>query len=325
MQCELSLRYFDGFGREVQRKGLVEPGPVGSVSGEVSPRWLTTGWTIFNNKGKPVRQYEPFFDDSSVFRPRHLVGVSSVLLHDATERVVAIASRGSHLGKGRFGPWREESWDVNDTVLVPDPAADADVGALVGRLPPTEYLPTWHARREGGALGPEERAAADKAAAHAATPQVTYADSLGRAFLTVSHNRFERGGSMVEETYSTRVILDIEGNQREVLDANDRVVVHYDYDMLGSRVHQASMDAGERWTLLDVAGQPIYAWDSRGHRSRHTFDALRRPSEHFVRAGTAPQRLAVHTVYGESLASPEARNLRGRIVRIFDDSRPAQP
>ena len=32
-----------------------EPGPV------VNPRWVGSGWTIYNNKGKPVRQYEPFF------------------------------------------------------------------------------------------------------------------------------------------------------------------------------------------------------------------------------------------------------------------------
>jgi hypothetical protein len=30
---------------------------------EVEPRWVGSGWTVFNNKGKPVRQYEPFFTD----------------------------------------------------------------------------------------------------------------------------------------------------------------------------------------------------------------------------------------------------------------------
>ena len=32
------------------------------TANDVSPRWVGSGWTIFNNKGKPVRQYEPFFD-----------------------------------------------------------------------------------------------------------------------------------------------------------------------------------------------------------------------------------------------------------------------
>ena len=83
---------------------------------------------------------------------------------------------------------------------------------------------------------------------------MAHADSLGRTFLTVAHNKFERnsGRSSIEEYYATRVDLDIEGNQRAVIDAKDRVVMRYDYDMLGNRIHQASMEAGERWMLNDV-------------------------------------------------------------------------
>ena len=58
----------------------------------------------------------------------------------------------------------------------------------------------------------------------------------------------------IDEFYATRVVFDIEGNQREVIDAKDRIVMRYDYDMLGTRIHQASMEAGERWMLNDVAG-----------------------------------------------------------------------
>ncbi len=76
--------------------------------------------------------------------------------------------------------------------------------------------------------------------------------------------------------------LDIEGNQREVNDANDRVVMRYDYDMLGNRIHQASMEAGQRWMLNDVTGKPIRAWDSRDHSFRTEYDELRRPLRSFV-------------------------------------------
>ena len=58
--------------------------------------------------------------------------------------------------------------------------------------------------------------------------------------------------------------------------------MRYDYDMLGNRIHQASMEAGERWMLNDVAGKPISAWDSRDHRLRTAYDALRRPTEVFL-------------------------------------------
>jgi hypothetical protein len=55
-----SFSYSDGFGREIQMKIQAEPGDVDDV--HTDPRWVGSGWTIFNNKGKPVRKYEPFFD-----------------------------------------------------------------------------------------------------------------------------------------------------------------------------------------------------------------------------------------------------------------------
>jgi hypothetical protein len=68
---------------------------------------------------------------------------------------------------------------------------------------------------------------------------------------------------MVSRVISTRVELDIEGNQRSVTDALDRVVMSCDYDMLGNRIHQiAWMPVAMR--LDNVAGKPIRAWDTRG-------------------------------------------------------------
>ena len=51
----------------MQQKIRAEPGPVTDGGPAVDPRWVGTGWTVFNNKGKPVRQYEPFFTDSTGF------------------------------------------------------------------------------------------------------------------------------------------------------------------------------------------------------------------------------------------------------------------
>ena len=62
--------------------------------------------------------------------------------------------------------------------------------------------------------------------------------------------------------------------------------MRYDYDMLGNRIHQASMEAGERWMLNDVAGKPLRAWDSRGHRLRTAYDALRRPTAIYLHEGS---------------------------------------
>lgn len=345
-RIQYSFSYSDGFGREIQKRIQAEVGPlprrdetgaivVGAdgqpelVPNETQPRWVGSGWTVFNNKGKPVRQFEPFFTDHHRFESDVRIGVSPVLFYDPVERVVATLHPNHTWEKVVFDPWRQESWDVNDTVLIADPANDLDVGDYFRRLPPADYLPTWHARRIGGELGSRERSAAEKTAVHANTSTVAHFDTLGRPFLTVAHNRFERDGVTVEEFYPTRVELDIEGNQRAVRDAIvqagdslGRIVMRYDYDMLGNQIHSSSMEAGERWMLNDVAGKPIRSWDSRGHRFRTESDVLHRPVRSFVQ-GNDPENPAGEMLfgrmeYGEGQADDLARNLRAKVFRVFD-------
>jgi RHS repeat-associated protein len=320
-----SFSYSDGFGREIQKKVQAEPGPLVKGGPTTNPRFVGSGWTIFNNKGKPVRQFEPFFTDTHRFEFDVRIGVSPVLFYDPTERVIATLHPNHTWEKVVFDPWRQETWDVNDTALIADPKTDPDVGDFFHRLSETEYLRTWYQQRQGGALGPQEQAAANRTESHAETPAVAHADSLGRTFLTVAHNRFKRSDTPpadppTEEFHKTRVVFDIEGNQREVIDANDRIVMRYDYNMLGGGIHQASMEAGERWTLSDVAGKPIYAWDSRDHQFRMAYDQLQRPSETFLSTAAGPELLILRTAYGESQPSPESKNLRGKAVQLFDQA-----
>src|SRR5205823_288335 len=53
--------YSDGNGRVAQQKSRAEPGPIGTSSENISPRWIGSGWTIYGNKGQAVRKYEQFF------------------------------------------------------------------------------------------------------------------------------------------------------------------------------------------------------------------------------------------------------------------------
>jgi RHS repeat-associated protein len=354
-KLQVSLSYSDGFGREIQKRIQAEPGPVPKRDGngkvivgangqpvttpdDVSSRWVGSGWTVFNNKGKPVRKYEPFFTDTHRFEFDVRIGVSPVLFYDPVERMVATLHPNHTWEKVVFDPWRQETWDVNDTVLIADPKTDADVGDFFGRLPNADYLPTWHALRTEAAHAavfaarypdPTDRTnetrAAEKTRVHAATSTIAHADSLGRTFLTIAHNKFKYSDSSaaappVQELHSTRIVLDIEGNQREVIDSKDRVVMRYDYDMLGNRVHQASMEAGERWMLNDVAGKPRYAWDSRDHRFRTAYDGLRRPTASFMSRGGGAELVVGRSIYGESHTDPEGNNLRGKVVELRDQS-----
>jgi RHS repeat-associated protein len=316
-KIQFSFSYSDGFGREVQKKLQAEPGPVEDGGPEVKPRWVGSGWTVFNNKGKPVRQYEPFFTASHRFELARKVGVSPILCYDPAGRVIVTLHPNHTWEKVIFDPWRQETWDVNDTVLL-DSREDLDAGGFVIRLPEDDYLPTWYEERADGALGRREQDAARKTSVHASTPTVAFFDSLGRPFLTIANNRFLRDGEPVEERLATRVRLDIEGNQREIVDAKGRRAMRYDYDVLSHRIRQASMEAGESWILSDIAGKPVYTRDSREHTLRTTYDALRRPVEIFLREGTGNQKQIGRTIYGEELTDPERNNLRGKAHQVFD-------
>lgn len=303
---QIAFSYSDGFGRTVQNKVQAEP----DKASPNIPRWVGSGTIIYNNKGKAVRQYEPFFSDNHHFGiEQH--GVSPTLFYDPLERVVATLHPNHTYEKVVFDPWRQESWDVNDTVLQPDPKNDPDIGAYFKHLPGEDYLPSWRDARLAGQRGDAERSASEKVAAHADTPSIAHLDSLGRTVLTVADNA-------QEGKYESRVVLDIEDNQIEVIDAKDRIVMQYAYDLLGSQVKQTSMEAGTRWLLIDVAGKPIYGWDSRNHRTRHTYDQLQRPTGLYVSTDRNSEDLAERTTYGEDQTNPEQLNLRGQVYQIFD-------
>lgn len=373
LRIQLSFAYSDGFGREIQQKLQAEPGRVPQRDGAgrivvgadgqplmapepAARRWVGSGWTVFNNKGKPVRQYEPFFTDTHRFEFEPKIGVSLVLFYDPAERMIATLHPNHTYEKVVFDAWCQRTYDVNDTCAprgsqTGDPRTDPDIRGYVeahfATLDAAAAAPwvSWYQQRVGGGLGPLERAAARKAAAHADTPTTQYLDVLGRPFLTQAHNRVvcsDHPLNGTEAVFATRVELDIEGHERAVRDADTRaldaqgnpavdplgrVVMRYAYDLLGNRIHQSSMEAGARWMLNDVAGNPIRAWDSRGHDFVSSYDVLRRPLAETVRGTSAasdPRTLVVEPIvirrieYGEGVADAAGLNLRTRIHREFD-------
>jgi RHS repeat-associated protein len=329
---QVSLAYSDGFGRIIQNKLQAEPGPVEDGGESIAQRWTTSGWTVFNNKGNPIKQYEPFFSADHTFEFGVTVGVSSTRFYDPVGRVVATLHPNHTWEKVVFDPWREESYDVNDTVLT-NPHGDADVGDFFRRLSDGEYLPTWHALRtdpahvaEAIARWPDdqhrrdEAAAALKSAAHAGTPAVVHFDSLGRSFLSIADNG--PGGEV-----PTRIDFDIEGNTLSTTDARGNVVMAHalggsllvtGYDIAGRQLYENSMDGGERRMLPDIAGKPIRRWDSRRHALRFAYDPLQRPTHLFVRREGESELVVQRTIYGEHHPNAEALNLRGRIFRVYD-------
>jgi RHS repeat-associated protein len=366
-RVQVSFSYSDGFGREVQKKIQAEPGDAPQrESNAAKPnrpgklvlengkpklvptdaRWVGNGRTVFNNKGKPVKQYEPFFSSTHLYEDEPemvMTGVTPILFYDPAGRVVATLHPNHTYEKVVFDPWQQVTWDVNDTVLL-DPKTDLDVKGFFLRLADRDYLPTWHSEYSGSAEA-EKRSAAKKAAAHAGTPAIAHLDTLGRTFLTIADN----GGA---DKFETRVELDLESNTIAVTDARKNAVMIYAvlakdvsdqlikdggkprivgraYDLLGHNLYSYSMDAGERWMLNNVAGQPMRGWNDRqtrydvpappkGHVMRTVYDALQRPTHLYVQPTGEPEILVERLVYGEGHPEALQRNLKGKPFQHYD-------
>lgn len=322
-----TLVYSDGFGRDIQHKTLAAPGSLTDGGPNVDPRWVGSGWTIYNNKGQPVRQFEPFFTATPAFESDRKAGVSLVMFYDSLGRVVASYHPNDTYSKTMFDPWGQASWDVNDTVRL-DPRTDPDVDRLMAAylaiLPPDQG--TWYTQRATGGLGADEQDAAAKTALHAATPALAYHDPLARAVITVAHNRYTQpeaaGGSpvVVEERYPTRRILDIDGNHRTVIDPLGRSAAGSIFGPGRRMLKTTSADAGDTITVSDVTANPIRVFDSRGHTTRLTYDLARRLQRTHVASDTDPEVLRERIVYGDALngLTTESANLRTRVYLHFD-------
>ncbi len=322
-----AFAFSDGYGREIQRKTQAEPGPLVDGGPEVVSRWVGSGWTIYDNKVRPVRKYEPFFSSTSAFEFAARIGVSAAFFYDPPGRQVAALHPDNTWEKTVVDAWHQENWDRNDTVLVDDPRTDPHVGDHFRRLLGVEPFASWYRQRITGITGRPpvdqgaERDAALKAAAHAATPAMTHLDALGRICLSVQDNG-PRG------RYPTRTASDVEGKPLAVFDALGRHVVEYclrtsdspspylaGWDLAGQPLYEIGMDSGARRTLLNVAGKPSWHWDARGHAFRVVYDPAQRTSHRYVSSDSTTEILLERSIYGEAMT---ATNLCGRLFRQYD-------
>ena len=335
----ISFAYSDGFDRVIQQKvqagaesvvasladsddNLKERRNVENCGNAVKNRWVGDGWIVYNNKGKPVRQFEPFSTDTHHFEDNSALGVSPIIFYDPLQRLVATAFPDHTWSKVILDPWHTESWDVNDTVLIQDPKLDLDVGDFFRRLPEADYFPSWYSQRENGSMGREARICAEKTAVHAGTPRTMVSDALGRMFVGFEIIRTQRSNSdnATNEIFRNHAVMDIQGNQHRIYDAEGRLVNRARYNYLGALIHHSNMENCQRWLLTDVIGKPIYSWDSRRQQLRSRYDKLRRLVDLFFKSDNGRERLVERSVYGESGSNPEAGNTRGRLIRIHDQA-----
>jgi RHS repeat-associated protein len=311
---QLGFEYSDGLGHVAMKKIQAEPGLAKALDGsgnlievDTTPnlRWIGNGRTVLNNKGKPVKQYEPYFSVDFAYEdaPQLVeIGVTPILYYDPTGRLIKTDFPDGTFTKTEFNAWQQTAYDQNDTVN------DSD----------------WYTLRTTGALAtdPRENQAALKASMHYNTPAVVHLDSLGRPFYSIAHNRFRDPNTNIitDEFYATQTVLDIEGNMRRMIDARGNTVMAFSYGMTANQVYSDSMDAARRWMLTDCMGKPAYAWDSKDQQFHTTYDALRRPLQNLVKQGAQNAIAFANNVYGEGQPNDKTLNLRGQAYQQFDQA-----
>ncbi|MFD0465053.1 RHS repeat domain-containing protein [Microvirga aerilata] len=338
-----SYEYSDGFGRIMQVRSQADdllygdaPFGAGNLSGDQTvapwdlagrsraaadpPNVLVSGAQVYDNKGRPVERYEPFYStgwqfvppDAESVRLGHIVfnnrcttyydaiGRAVQMINpDGSEQRVVTGVPGSIAAPNLNDPddfeptpWEAYSYDANDNA---------------GRTHPTTSLGYRH---------------------HWNTPSSVLIDSLGRTVETVARHR-RSNGAPVEELRTTST-YDVRGNVLSITDTLGRRAVHYLYDYANRRLRLASPDAGIRMTVYDAAGQKIEYNDARGARTFVAYDRMNRESRVWARDSQEQQlTLRVRTEYGDGgtpaqpaveRAAQRDANRLGKVFRQYDEA-----
>jgi RHS repeat-associated protein len=360
---QVALECSDGGGNVLMKKVQAEPDP---DTGQ--PRWIVNGLTVLNNKGKPVKQYEPSFVPVFGCSLPTAVGVTPLMYYDAAGRLVRTEMPDGTFSKVEFSPWHMKAFDANDTVKdsrwyferltatvrgVPLPGPNAS---------PQEKAEAADAEALAQNASAQDQRAARLAAQHANTPSETHLDSLGREVIALAHNKYiDAAGNAKNEKYLTYTKLDAEGKPLWIRDARGNLVMQYItpakanndpseaitanavpcYDIAGNLLFQHSMDAGDRWMLMDAAGKPMFAWDRNESQTGTVFtpearlyftkyDPLHRPIEQWLSADGGTPKMIERFEYRDTkrsngtpnaqLATDQAANLIGQLAQHYDPS-----
>jgi insecticidal toxin complex protein TccC len=310
-QPDTTVRYWDTTTHQVENKTMDSP-------------WLTSGAVQYNNKGNPVKEYEPFFSDTYQYIDQptlNEVGVSDCLYYDALDRAVLTITAMGYLEKTLFG--------YLTTGITPDTG-----GYLAAQLYdalPGEFQPSsWHTlvfdANDAIKQSPyyqhasaEQKAELDKLPYN--TPVLYYHDSLDRP---VQSEQLCVADIEKRETY---IQLDIVGNALTEADGRlfSKSLYNFQttYNLTQKPLQKISLDNGTQWFLFNVRGNPCYYQDSRQFIRRSHYDNLQRPIATTVTGGDGSHSINSMTeqiIYGESLIDPETWNLRGMPVVHLDQS-----
>ena len=310
--------YSDGFGRQVQSRRQAEevifgdgvfgndvvPPAQGDAAADRQPvvgtentspeeNVVVSGWQRFDNKGRIIEKYEPFFARGWDFDPLQLApkGQAMRMRYDPRGQLIRTITPDGSEQRVLFGipraldtpgdyaptPWESYAYNAND--LAPsstDPATNAS-----------------HALNAPGA--------------HHFTPASTLIDAMGRSIA-----RIERDGAAPGTWIITRSTYDMRGNLFTITDALNRVAFRHAYDLLDRPLRVDSIDAGLRTTVLNALGAPVEYRDSKGALTVRIYaDALNRLTQLWARDDeTSALTLREVLAYGDGGSSSQSAAAR---------------
>lgn len=324
-----SVEYSDGFGRLLQKRNQAEDtlfgdpifggevlsadqsGPITQATGRTRQpgdpvNVVVSGWQVYDNKGRVVEKYEPFFARGWDYLPPTdaQLGQRAIMFYDPRGQVI-----------------RTLNPDGSEQLVL--------FGVPTDLTKPSSYRPTaWeaytydandNAGRTHGDAGSVYRD-------HWNTPASILVDALGRTIIAIARN----GVDPITDWYITRSTYDVQGNLLTVTDALGRVAFRYLFDLAKRRWRVDSIDASRRDTVPDVLGNPIEGRDSKGALTLQYSDPLYRPVRLWARddasgSVTLRQRLE----YGDGgradqpqsdRAAAQTNNLLGQLIRHHDEA-----
>jgi RHS repeat-associated protein len=291
-----SYTYSDGGGAVVMVKQRVEPGPsphhvsgvlVRDGSGnpvldDVDPRWVGTGRTVLDNKGNPVKQYEPYFSDLHEYEDEEALekwGVSPLVTYDPVGRVTRVDYPDETFETFQRDAWTESAFDKNDN----------DVGGPHENTPTTSHLdplgrPFLVDQHNGGSEHLLTRVVMDLEGAVRVVR-----DAFDRETATFVYSM---GGQLLKETNidagEHRSFANVMGSQIRRWDDGAPTRVHrFAYDALERPTHRWVSVASATEVLLqrmyygesaatplvnNLRGQLILAYDAAGQTKNVAFD-----------------------------------------------------
>jgi RHS repeat-associated protein len=324
----ISVQYSDGFARVVQTRvqaedtlvgdptfgGAVVPidqlatvdTTVGRTRGTSDPdNVVVSGLQVYDNKGRVVRTYEPFFSTGYEYdAPGDAqLGQQASMFYDPRGQLIRKVNADGSEQRILLGvpadltdpdifvptPWETYVYDANDN------AGRTHAGTAHG------YHDHWN------------------------TPASSEVDALGREVRSVARN-----GSDPANWFTTRSRYDIQGCLISVIDPLGREAFRYTVDVTRRCWRSDSVDAGRRDTVHDATGRPVETRDGKGAVILSAFDALRRPTRLWARDdAVSPVTLRERVDYGDGgdpgqpvpvRTAAMAANLLGRVAFQHDEA-----